>query len=71
MSGSHAELVPPTDGNYSIVDTDSRNGTFVGTIRLATGTPMTIVANALIQFGSASFYWVEPAMVQTLARTSR
>lgn len=71
VSGSHAALIPGPGGAVQIVDTDSRNGTFVSNRQLEPGVPADVPPNALLHFGSAGFYWVEPQMARTLARVAR
>lgn len=68
VSGFHAELVVLGRTKFAIVDAESRNGTRVETRKLMPGSEAPVVANALVRFGDAIFYFIESSMVRTLAR---
>lgn len=69
VSKIHASLVSDTEGNLSVADTGSTNGTFINDTRIAYGKAVKLVEGDCVKFGSIEVYFERVAKEDVLAKT--
>lgn len=69
VSKIHASLVSDTEGNLSLADTGSTNGTFINDTRIAYGKAVKLVEGDCVKFGSIEVYFERVADANVLAKT--
>ncbi|MFN0141158.1 MAG: FHA domain-containing protein [Pyrinomonadaceae bacterium] len=69
VSKIHASLVSDTEGNLSVADTGSTNGTFINDTRIAYGKAVKLVEGDCVKFGSIEVYFERVADEGVLAKT--
>ncbi len=68
VSKHHATLTANrTQGEWTIVDMDSRNGTYVDGTRIVAGKAVAVWPGARLGFGAALFLFVDPGTLRQLA----
>lgn len=69
VSKFHAYFSVGGDGTYQLTDKDSKNGTFVGGIRLTQGVPATVPNNTEVRFAAHVFRFMTPQDFYELVRS--
>lgn len=69
VSKIHASVVSAPDGNLSVADTGSTNGTFINDTRIAYGKAVKLVEGDRVKFGSIEVYFERVADEDVLAKT--
>ena len=69
VSKIHASLVVGEDGNLSVADTGSTNGTFINDERIAYGKAVKLVEGDRVKFGSVEVVFESVENASALART--